>query len=58
MNEFEKISKGNTRASHNYDAQDAEFKKDNSDAEREESEVIPSPQFNFDINEDPQVERN
>lgn len=58
MNEFEKISKENTRASHIYDALDAEFEKDNSDAEGEESEIIPRPQFDFDINEDPHVERN
>ena len=51
-------SDGHTKASHIYDSLDAEFERDNSDAEGEESEIIQGPQTNFDVNEDYHVEKN
>ena len=58
MNDLIVTSDGQTRASHIYDSLDAEFEQDNQDAEDEESEFLPLPQTNFNINEESGIERN
>ena len=58
MNELINNSEGNARDNPIYDTLDPEFEKDNSDVEDEETEEIPMPQTNFDVQEDSQIERN